>query len=114
VCEETCAGCSLVISISAVPTCAHLIVVPRTAAAGSLEDITAALDESLVTINTVLGSRFCAHIRSDVENYQKRLMLLSETLDEWLNCQKQWMYLEAILFADDIKRDLPEVRHRQQ
>jgi dynein heavy chain, axonemal len=75
---------------------------------GSLEEIIAALDESLVTINTILGSRYCSHIRTDVEAYQKRLMLLSETLDEWLNCQKQWMYLEAILFADDIKRDLPD------
>jgi dynein heavy chain len=75
---------------------------------GSVEDVTAALDESLVTINTILGSRYASHIRTDVESYQKRLILLSETLDEWLTCQKQWMYLEAILFADDIKRDLPE------
>ncbi|RYY36796.1 hypothetical protein EON62_01520, partial [archaeon] len=79
---------------------------------GSVEDITTALDDSLVTINTILGSRYCAHIRTDVEGYQKKLMLLSETLDEWLNCQKQWMYLEAILFADDIKRDLPEESKR--
>ena len=79
---------------------------------GGVDDIVAALDESLVTINTILGSRYCGHIRADVEGYQKRLMLLSETLDEWLGCQKQWMYLEAILLADDIKRDLPEESKR--
>ena len=53
------------------------------------------LDDSLVTLNTILGSRFCAPIREEVESWQRRLILLSDTLDEWLNCQKQWMYLEV-------------------
>ena len=75
---------------------------------GAVDEVIAALDESLVNINTILGSRFCAPIRVEVEGYQKRLMLVSETLDEWLNCQKQWMYLESIFSADDIKRQLPE------
>lgn len=26
-----------------------------------------------------------------------QLRLLSDTLDEWLECQKQWLYLESIL-----------------
>lgn len=79
---------------------------------GSVEEIIAALDESLVTINTILGSRYCGHIRSDVEAYQARLILLSETIDEWLTCQKQWMYLETIFGAEDIKRQLPEESKR--
>ncbi len=53
------------------------------------------LDDSLVTLNTILGSRFCGPIRDDVEVWQRRLILLSDTLDEWLTCQKQWMYLEV-------------------
>jgi dynein heavy chain, axonemal len=79
---------------------------------GSVDDIISALDESLVTINTVLGSRYCGHIRADVEATQARLILLSETLDEWLMCQKQWMYLETIFGAEDIKRQLPEESKR--
>ena len=79
---------------------------------GSVEDVTAALDDSLVTISTVLGSRFCAPIREEVESWQRKLMYISETLDEWLTCQKQWMYLETIFAADDIKRQLPEESKR--
>lgn len=75
---------------------------------GSVEDVMAALDDSLVTINTILGSRYCAPIRDDVDAWQAKLMLLSETLDEWLICQKQWMYLETIFSAPDIQRQLPE------
>ncbi len=79
---------------------------------GSVEEITVCLDESLVTINTILGSRFCAPIKGEVEVWQKKLMLLSDTLDEWLTCQKQWMYLENIFVADDIKRQLEEESKR--
>jgi hypothetical protein len=35
--------------------------------------------------------------------HQKRLLLVSETLDEWLNCQKQWMYLETIFSAGSVE-----------
>eukprot|EP01029_Cantina_marsupialis_P009144 TRINITY_DN2137_c0_g5_i1.p1 TRINITY_DN2137_c0_g5~~TRINITY_DN2137_c0_g5_i1.p1 ORF type:complete len:3984 (-),score=1416.37 TRINITY_DN2137_c0_g5_i1:203-12154(-) len=75
---------------------------------GSVEEIIVALDDSLVTLNTILGSRFCASVRKEVELWQRKLVLLSETLDEWLQCQKQWMYLETIFSAADIQRQLPE------
>jgi dynein heavy chain len=79
---------------------------------GAVDEVVAALDEGLVNINTILGSRYCAPIRGEVEAYQGRLMALSETLDEWLTCQKGWMYLETIFSAEDIKRQLPEESKR--
>jgi len=30
------------------------------------------------------------------------LVLISDIIDEWLSCQRQWMYLENIFNADDI------------
>lgn len=33
--------------------------------------------------------------------------VLSETLDEWLVCQRTWMYLENIFGAEDIQKQLP-------
>ena len=74
---------------------------------GGIDPITEALDDSLVTLNTILGSRFCAPIRFEVTRWQKKLVLLSDTLDEWLQCQRQWMYLETIFSAADIQRQLP-------
>ncbi len=35
------------------------------------------------------------------------LDLFSDTLEEWLNCQRSWMYLESIFSAPDIQRQLP-------
>lgn len=50
----------------------------------------------------MLGTRFVAEIRSDVEFWESKLLLIQETIDEWLMCQKAWMYLENIFSAEDI------------
>lgn len=43
-----------------------------------------------------------------MEAWEKRLGLLSETLDEWVAVQRNWMYLETIFCAEDIQKQLPE------
>ena len=45
--------------------------------------------------------------RSEVEKVERNLRLFSDTLDEWLECQRQWLYLETIFSAADIQRQLP-------
>jgi dynein heavy chain len=42
------------------------------------------LEDSLVSIGTIAGSRYVGPIRDEVEQWQKDLMLFQETLDEWL------------------------------
>jgi dynein heavy chain len=74
---------------------------------GDVSEIITNLDESLVTINTVLGSRFVGGIRDFVEKWRHDLMLLQETLDEWLAVQRSWIYLETIFCSADIVRQLP-------
>ena len=74
---------------------------------GSLEDIFTLLEDNQVTLMTMLGSRFIKTIQEDVEEWSKKLAVLSETLDEWLVCQKTWMYLENIFGAEDIQKQLP-------
>jgi len=75
---------------------------------GGVDEVISALDDSLVTANTILGSRFCSNIRLEVTKYQRNLVLIQETIEEWLMCQKQWMYLESIFSAPDIQRQLPK------
>jgi dynein heavy chain, axonemal len=75
---------------------------------GDTADIVAVLDDSLVTLNTVLGSRYVAGIREYVDGWKNKLMHFQETLDEWLNCQRNWMYLETIFSSPDIVKQLPE------
>ncbi|KAF4734436.1 hypothetical protein FOZ63_026092, partial [Perkinsus olseni] len=74
---------------------------------GSVDDVITALEDSLVNISTISGSRFVGPIRDEVEEWQKNLMLFQETLDEWLAVQRNWVYLESIFSAGDIKKQLP-------
>ena len=76
-------------------------------ALGDVSEIIASLDECLVTVNTVLGSRYVAGIRDFVEKWRRDLILFQETLDEWLMVQRAWMYLETIFSSPDIVRQLP-------
>lgn len=48
-----------------------------------------------------------AGIRGEVERVDRQLKSFAETLDEWMACQKSWMYLECIFAAPDIQRQLP-------
>ncbi|KAL7998900.1 putative AAA+ ATPase domain, dynein heavy chain region D6 P-loop domain-containing protein [Plasmopara halstedii] len=75
---------------------------------GSVEEVIAKLDDSIVTISTIMGSRFVSAIQGEVEAWRKKLVALQETLDEWLLVQKNWMYLENIFSAPDIQRQLPD------
>lgn len=74
---------------------------------GSLEEIFTLLEDNQVTLQTMLGSRFIRGIQDRVEAWEKKLAALSETLDEWIVCQRSWMYLENIFGAEDIQKQLP-------
>ena len=71
-----------------------------------VDDIYTTLDESMASINMILGSRFVKPLRSDAEIWKKNLQLLSKVLDNWVFLQKQWMYLENIFTAGDIRKQL--------
>lgn len=75
---------------------------------GTVEDIQTLLEDSQVTIATIRGSRFIGPIKSEVERWEKMLSLFAETLEEWMTCQRNWLYLESIFSAPDIQRQLPD------
>lgn len=73
---------------------------------GGLDEVMVQLEDHQVMLQTMLASRYITGVREQVEMWDKRLALLSETLDEWISCQKQWMYLETIFGAEDIQRQV--------
>jgi dynein heavy chain len=75
---------------------------------GAVDDIQTLLEDSQVTIATIKGSRFIGPIKQEVEKWDKQLSLFADTLDAWLVCQRNWLYLESIFSAPDIQRQLPD------
>lgn len=74
---------------------------------GGTDDIQVLLDDSTINIATIASSRYVGPLKTRVDDWQKQLSLFNQTLEEWLNCQRDWLYLESIFNAPDIQRQLP-------
>nr|XP_036867942.1 dynein heavy chain 6, axonemal [Manis javanica] len=74
---------------------------------GGTDDIQVLLDDSTISIGTIASSRYIGPLKTRVDEWQKQLALFNQTLEEWLNCQRNWLYLESIFNAPDIQRQLP-------
>ncbi|XP_063728306.1 dynein axonemal heavy chain 6-like isoform X2 [Symsagittifera roscoffensis] len=71
------------------------------------DDILTQLEECQVTIGTIRGSRFVEPIKNSVEEWERKLIQFARALDEWMTCQRNWVYLEQIFNTPDIQRQLP-------
>ncbi|XP_064133022.1 dynein axonemal heavy chain 14 [Loxodonta africana] len=73
----------------------------------SIDDVLAQLEESQVILATLKGSSYLGPIKDLVEEWDQNLALFSYTLEEWMNCQRNWLYLEPIFHSLEIQRQLP-------
>uniref|UniRef100_A0A2R9AUA6 Dynein axonemal heavy chain 14 n=1 Tax=Pan paniscus TaxID=9597 RepID=A0A2R9AUA6_PANPA len=73
----------------------------------SIDDISAQLEESQVILATIKGSPHIGPIKDLVNEWDQNLTLFSYTLEEWMNCQRNWLYLEPVFHSSEIRRQLP-------
>lgn len=57
-------------------------------------------------------SPFKKPFEEEIEVWSAQLMLVSDTLEEWVKCQGQWMYLQPIFDSPDIMKQLPQETKR--
>ncbi|CAH8871669.1 unnamed protein product [Trichobilharzia szidati] len=74
---------------------------------GGTDEIQQLWDDSNINISTIASSRHVGPIKNRVDEWQSLLDLFGKTLDEWMQCQRSWLYLESIFSAPDIQRQLP-------
>ena len=67
----------------------------------------AILDEHSVMTQAMQFSNFKKPFEEEIDEWDKKLMLVSDTIEEWIKCQQQWMYLQPIFDSPDIMRQLP-------
>nr|XP_031294136.1 dynein heavy chain 14, axonemal [Camelus dromedarius] len=73
----------------------------------SIDDILAQLEESQIILATVKGTSYLGPIKDLADEWDQNLTLFSYTLEEWMNCQRNWLYLEPIFHSTEIQRQLP-------
>ncbi|XP_057306686.1 dynein axonemal heavy chain 6-like [Hydractinia symbiolongicarpus] len=72
-----------------------------------IDDILTSLDDSMVTLANIRGSRFCLSLLPQIIEWDQKLNLFLRTFEEWILVQRNWLYLESVFAAADIQRQLP-------
>jgi len=74
-----------------------------------LDDCTkliAEIDKLIQMINSVYGSRYLKDLKTRATNKRKDILLLQDTLNEWIKFQKNYIYLESIFSQSEMKKSL--------
>eukprot|EP01035_Chromulina_nebulosa_P018662 gene18662-24408_t len=79
---------------------------------GGIDEIIALLDDHIVKTQTMRGSPYIKPIEEKCKKWELKLKYAQVMLDELIQCQRTWMYLEPIFSSEDIMRQLPTEARR--
>ncbi|KTF88877.1 hypothetical protein cypCar_00027703 [Cyprinus carpio] len=65
------------------------------------------LDDHIVMTQSMAFSPYKKPFEERISKWESKLKMTQEVLEEWLICQRSWLYMEPIFSSDDINRQLP-------
>ncbi|OAF70501.1 hypothetical protein A3Q56_01728, partial [Intoshia linei] len=80
----------------------------------SSEEVSQMLDDHIVMTQGMSFSPFKKPFDDRINNWETKLRITQDVIDEWIFCQKQWLYLEPIFSSEDINLQLPVESKRYQ
>ncbi|XP_068109284.1 dynein axonemal heavy chain 1 [Hyperolius riggenbachi] len=80
----------------------------------SPEEASQLLDDHIVMTQSMSFSPYKKPFEERISTWESKLRLTQDVLEEWLTCQRSWLYLEPIFSSEDINRQLPVESKRYQ
>lgn len=65
------------------------------------------LDDNLNALMMMKSSPYIKPIINRLNMAEARIVLIQDTLDNWIKTQRGWMYLEPIFSSEDIQQKMP-------
>ncbi|KAI5607103.1 dynein heavy chain 1, axonemal, partial [Silurus asotus] len=72
------------------------------------------LDDHIVMTQSMSFSPYKKTFEERISTWESKLRITQDVLEEWLTCQRSWLYLEPIFSSEDINRQLPVEAKRYQ
>jgi dynein heavy chain len=72
-----------------------------------VDEINVVLDEHITMTQTIMFSAFKGPFEERIDEWNRKLLVVSEVLEVWLAVQRNWLYLQPIFESADINRQLP-------
>jgi dynein heavy chain len=70
------------------------------------------VEESTNVIGTMVGHPHSEPFRDEVQGWIKKLTSVQEVLEQWMEVQSMWVYMEAVFSNSDIAKQLPQEKKR--
>uniref|UniRef100_A0A7S0HBM9 Uncharacterized protein n=1 Tax=Hanusia phi TaxID=3032 RepID=A0A7S0HBM9_9CRYP len=80
--------------------------------AKDLSEIMEALEDSQMTLGSMASNRYSAPFREEVQMWIANLSTVSDVVEQWIQVQNLWIYMEAVFSSGDIAKQLPQEAKR--
>jgi dynein heavy chain len=84
------------------------VQVPDTFILNESEKITSTIEEHLTTLEAVQKSKNATHVKDQIDEWVKNLVVMLENLEKWIEAQNNWIYLNPIFSSPQIQDALPK------
>ena len=68
------------------------------------EEISQLLDDHIVMTQSMSFSPYKKPFENRIMNWESKLRMTQDVMEEWATCQRAWLYLEPIFSSEDINR----------
>ena len=79
---------------------------------GETAELMERLEEAQMNLGAMMASRYIGPFKDEVSAWVTKLSTVSEILEQWVQVQAMWMYLEAVFTSGDIAKQLPQEAKR--